>query len=285
MYVAADAGLWKREGLNVELISTKSLAVALPAMTSGEMQFGLLNGPETTSAQVKGAPLVFVAGAMPKYDFGVYAKGTASKLQDLAGKTVAVTKPGSSTEFALRAAMTYYKMESNSIKVLYAGGVPEALAAVIGGGVADAAVLSPPTNVAAEKAGLKQVVYVGDLPIRFLDNGLVASSSFARQHPSSTMAFISGYVAAIALLKHDKKQSEAALAHYADTTDPEALDAGYEAAARLYEQVPLVTEADVRGALAEGGEQAAANGDVSSFYDNSFIEKLESDGFIAGLYK
>jgi len=283
MYVAADAGLWKKEGLNVELIYSKSTATALPALTTGEIEFALTNGPDVTSAMVKGAPLTFVAGGMPKYDFGVYAKGNVASLEDLAGKTVAVTKPGSSTEHALKAALSYYKMKPDAVKILYAGGVPDSLAAVITAGVADAAVLSPPTNVQAEKAGLKQMVYVGDLPIRFLDTGLVANRDFIQQHPNAALAFIRGYLAAIGLLKRDKQQAESALAHYAKIDDRDALDAGYVAAAKLYDPKPLLTPDDVRGALEEGGELAAAQGDVSRFYDNSFVQRLTDSGFISSL--
>ena len=71
--------------------------------------------------------------------------------------------------------------------ILYVGGIPEILAAILAGGV-DAGTISPPISVKARKAGLRQIADVSGTPS--IQSALVTTRAFAARDPVATASFV-----------------------------------------------------------------------------------------------
>jgi hypothetical protein len=74
------------------------------------------------------------------------------------------------------------------VKVLYLGGVREALAA-LERGIVSAAVLSAPTTLLARRLGFKEVVNIATLNLPYVHNGPVTRRVMTRQQSSASNHF------------------------------------------------------------------------------------------------
>src|SRR6478672_537918 len=103
--------------------------------------------------------------------------------------------PGASSDHGLIALLRHNLTSGQDVKVLYLGGVREALAA-LERGIVSAAVLSAPTTLLARRLGFKEVINIATLKLPYIHNGLVTRRSLARQQPDGIKAFLRGYIAA-----------------------------------------------------------------------------------------
>ncbi len=106
------AGIFKKHGLTLEMIYTSGSGETLQPVISGSVDLGLAVGTlGAMAAYSKGAPVRIIgAQATGAADYW-YAKNPAIKtLQDTAGKTIAFSSQGSSTQSVVRAFINEFKL-------------------------------------------------------------------------------------------------------------------------------------------------------------------------------
>jgi len=156
-WVAYEEGLFKKNGLEVELIHIPSTSRAIQAMLAGEMAFSYTDGRTVVQAALKGVDVVMLAGAANRFVFSFMARPDIKKVSDLRGKKIGITRFGSSTHTVTQWIMSQAGIKPDEYQLLQLVDVPSMLAAMLAGQV-DAAALSPPTNFRARKAGLSELV-------------------------------------------------------------------------------------------------------------------------------
>ena len=100
IYVAYEEGLFKKNGLDVELIHIASSSRGIQAILAGELGFSSLDGLNVAQANLKGANLALVAGATNRFVFSLMGKPEIKRTADLRGKKIGITRVGSSTHTA-----------------------------------------------------------------------------------------------------------------------------------------------------------------------------------------
>src|SRR5438094_1596982 len=107
-WYAFDKGIFKDNGLEVDLQSINGGAQTSAALLAGGIQIGQFGGSEALSANAGGADLVIVANLAPVYPYKLYVKKGITSLADLKNKTpkavVGVSNAGGSSDIATRAA-------------------------------------------------------------------------------------------------------------------------------------------------------------------------------------
>ncbi len=129
---AEAAGFFKEAGLEVEPFYTDGGAATLTTVLSGSADIGLSNGLlGVIGAYVKGAPVRVISaqmtGAAELYWYARAESGIKS-LKDAAGKTVAFSSPGSSSNLILLALL---RQSGVSAKTIATGGAPATLTQVM----------------------------------------------------------------------------------------------------------------------------------------------------------
>src|SRR3989337_3304474 len=94
-YVAKQEGLYKKNGLDVELIHIPSSSRGIQAILAGEIAFSSMDGVNAAQATLKGANIVLVAGATNRQVFSLLAKPEFKRISDLRGKKIGITRIGS----------------------------------------------------------------------------------------------------------------------------------------------------------------------------------------------
>jgi len=91
-------------------------------------------------------------------------------------------------------------------------------------------------------------------------------------------------VAGLRMSIEQPDMSKRAIGKYLASKDHEIIDEAYRSFAPLFPRVPYVTDDAIRAALAVTDHPKAASANPKDFYDNRFLQELESSGFVKEVY-
>ncbi len=135
-YVSKQLGLFQKHGINIELISFPGGTVGLQALFAGDIQFATADGVAGLSANLRGANLYFVAGMINTFPFSILSRPEIRTPQELRGKKIVISRYGSSSDTAVRAAVEKYDLKPDKdVIILQGGGQSERFAALKAGAV------------------------------------------------------------------------------------------------------------------------------------------------------
>jgi len=283
IWVMSYAKLDQKYGVNLENIYISGGARLTQSLVAGDLDMASTGGA-VINAVLSGADLVCIAIGVPTYGFSLYARPDVKDVTALRGKVAGVMTKGASSDHGLAALLRHNNLrEGQDVKVLYLGGVREALAA-LDRGIVSASVLSAPTTLVARRLGYKEVVNIASLKLPYVHSGVVTRRSLARQQPERIKAYLRGYIASIKVTNEDPEMSKRALAHFLATNDSAIIDEAYQAFRGIFPKVPYLSEDYFKSVLAVVDHPKAAAADPKEFFDNHFLKELEDSGFVVELY-
>jgi ABC-type nitrate/sulfonate/bicarbonate transport system substrate-binding protein len=174
VFLARDAGLFKKQGLEPELIQ---MAGPLPiaALAAGEIDY--LTGYTTgIIATGQGAPLKGIMVSLRKPPFYLIADPAIQKPSDLTGKRIGVDRIGSLQHLVARLLLKTKGVDAEKVLFTQTGSVSNTVTS-LGQSAVSAAVLSGPHNVIMTQKGFRQIGAADDLPMQFPTSGLVVNEA------------------------------------------------------------------------------------------------------------
>jgi ABC-type nitrate/sulfonate/bicarbonate transport system substrate-binding protein len=180
-FVALERGFYKREGLDAELISVRSAVTAVQALLGNQIHFIFSVGPQMPSVW-EGADIILLAQMIGRPTFSLMVTPDIQKVTDLKGKKIGVSF-GGSTFSGTKAVLELYKMnpEKDVQYVSIPGSQPKI--AAMQQGIIHAALLAPPSDYVALKAGFKRLVNLADLFKDTSFSGLAATGKTIKENP------------------------------------------------------------------------------------------------------
>ena len=172
VFLAQDVGLFKKQGLDVELIQ---MAGPLPvaALVAGEIDY--LTGFTTgLVAAAQGAPLKGIMVTLRKPPFYIVSEPGIQKPEDLAGKRLGVDRIGSLQHLVARLFLKIKGVNPEKVIFTQTGSVSNTVTSLSQGAVS-AALLSGPHNVIMVQKGFRQIGGAEELPMHFPTSGLVVN--------------------------------------------------------------------------------------------------------------
>src|ERR1700761_7343651 len=154
IYVAVHKGFFAAEGLDLELNFGQSGAAVTQQLTGGSLDVALSVGiTDPIRAIEKGAPLALIRIVGNAAPYVLIGKPELKSIADLKGKTISTGADNDITTVYFERMMTANGLKKGDYTTLPAG-VAAARFAALKAGVVDAAVVLPPVNFQAGKAGL-----------------------------------------------------------------------------------------------------------------------------------
>ena len=284
LWVAQEGGYFKREGLDVELLYIGGGSLLIQSMLSGDVPFAYGPSVPVINASLRGADLLLIGNTGNSLVFSIMSRPEIKQPANLKGKKVGVTRLGGSTDWALDAALKQWRLERRDLTVVQTGGMPEGLAGLVAG-VFDAVVLSPPSNFKAAKAGMHELVDVGQLKIIFPNTPLSTSESFIKSNRDTALRFLRGFTLGLHRLRTDKEFSMKVLSKYTKVTDAETLAQLHQTYGVRYsgDRIPYVRAEGVDEILTKIPTKEAREARAGSFFDNSLLKELEQSGWFKSL--
>ncbi len=259
-YIAIRKGFFAAQNLDVDINFAQSGAAVTQQLTAGSIEIALSVGiNDPIHAIDKGAPVAIVRIIGNAAPYVLIGKKGIKTIADLKGKTVSIgsTKDMTTIYFERMAAMSGLKRGDYDV---VSAGVAAARYAALKAGVVDAALVLPPLNFQAEKAGYVSIAfapdYVKDLPF----TGMAVFKPWAAQHGDLVKRMLAVTDASIAWLADPAHRDEAVdLLVKAGRADPEDSAASYDLLRRsgYFEPTSKVSRAKLQNLIAE--ERRAGN--------------------------
>ena len=286
LWVAQDEGLFKKYGLDVELIFLRGGGRTVAALISGSVDFILGSDLGVTTAIVQGASLTRVGVTTNTLGYSIVVQPSIKTVRDLKGKIIGIT-PGRDAAYARVVKLLRDNGMDASKDVTYLSvgdGGPSARVAALSSGVIQATMFTPPSDMISEKAGMK---ILSRLDVANVGGGINTTPAFIQKNRPQALRFLRAYMEGIHYLKANKDESLKIFSKY--VRNPELAIMAY-----LYEEISTRAEKDLR----PQAESVRAMLDLAALdfpqakkltekdnWDLSLIDEIQRSGFLEQLYK
>jgi NitT/TauT family transport system substrate-binding protein len=288
LYVTKKIGAFKRNGLDVDFILFQGGSQALQVLLAGDVK--MISGGGGTAAQrarMKGAGNLLVATYTPTMPFSLYVNNKIQDGKQLKGSKIAISRFGSSSDFAARYILTRLGVEpAKEATLMQIGNQRERFGALLSGAV-DGALIDPPNTLLARQKGFRQLADTSALGLAYPHNNIATTDRFIREEPETVMGFLRAFTEGIAFYKTHKPESIQMIKEFLRVSDTAIAEEAHDYFARITPAKPYPILEGVRTVLDEMAltDPAAKNAKPEQFVDASFISKLDKSGYIDGLYK
>jgi ABC-type nitrate/sulfonate/bicarbonate transport system substrate-binding protein len=282
LWVIPELKLDQQYGVDIKPVYIPGGVRLTQAAVSSSVDVALTGGA-AINAMLSGADLTYIGMVVPTFAFSLYARPEIKSVTDLRGKVLGVITKGASSDHASITLLRQYKMTQQDLKVLYFSRQEDALAA-LRQGIVVAAVHSAPVTLMARRLGFKELVNIGALKFPYPFEGIAVRRSTLQQNHDLLVAFLKSFVAGLKAAIEQPEASKRAIAKNLVTKDQEIVEEAYRSFAPLFPKVPYVTEEAIRAVLSVTDHPKAASADPKEFYNNRFLQDLESSGFVKELY-
>src|SRR5262245_28038882 len=102
VWIPYEAGIFRKHGLDVELLYVGGGGRAAQVVQSGEVPIGVFTGGAVMKADLAGGDRVRIASSMNVMTFAVMARPEIRNVEELKGKKIGISRFGSATDFGLR---------------------------------------------------------------------------------------------------------------------------------------------------------------------------------------
>lgn len=287
-YIAEAKGFYQKYGLDTDLVFISSSTTNVAAVVAGSVKVGNISGGALANAAVGGADLVCVGSFINTLPYDLIVNESIKSAQGLKGKGIGISRVGSSSDVAARVFLKAFGLEPDKdVAILQVGGSPERAAAFRSGRIAG--FTSPPGTVELTQGMPHRIlVSMGDLQNRFPFPYVCVTTtrSFLASNRTTIKRIMMALIDATHFFKTQKEESKRIFAKYSRQSNEGYLEAGYQANAKLFEQVPLATKEGMAIQIKEAlARKPGASLKVEDIVDDSIVTELDKEGFIGRIYK
>jgi NitT/TauT family transport system substrate-binding protein len=276
IYLAADAGLFKAEGLDPKILSFHGGSDLTRAVVAESVQIGLASPTSVLAAISAGQNVKVFFGGFNQAPFSWYAVPAIKTMAQARGKRFGISRFGSATDALTRFALTQAGLDpQKDAKIVQTGGSSAALAAMETGQI-DVGIFSIPSNFTASDRGYNLIARQSDFMPDFPVQSFYAEVKYLDANPRTVKAVLRAFIRAVALAKANKPLAVKVLAVRTGLTE--------QYAARAYDQLVDGWREDGRLATEQGManffKMAIASGDVDrvwakdQYWDNRFMATI-----------
>ena len=278
VWFTKEAGLFKKHGIDTDLILISGGAPNIQALLAGQLQFVNAAGTLPVLASLQGADVVILATSYNLMPFSFVVNENVRSPADLKGKTVSVARLGGINEVAVRLALEALGLSANDMTLLQGGPDAQRIMGLKSGQVA-ATVFAPPALFVATSLGLKVMADPSSLGMKYPASVIVARRSYIAQNKSLTKRFLMAFMEGLSGYKKRRDLAIRVTEKYSNIRQQDQLAKTYEYYARYTLSIPFSDAASVYN----GAPEIRARGrKAEEFFDNTLIQEIIDDGFMAG---
>ena len=288
LWVTYEKGFFNKYGLDAQLVLVEGGSRAAQSLASGDVSFAQMAGAGVIQSNLKGTDVVMIAGILNTMNYQFIVDKNIQQPDQLKGKTLAVSRYGSSSDFATRFALDKYGLvPEKDVRILEIGTQPDRFAALESGRI-QGAMLEVPQSLRAKKMGFRVLANLKMLGLEYQHTALATTRSLIKAQPDLVRKVMKAYVEGIHYYKTHQKESLTVLEKYLRTNNAEALKQIHEdIGLALMPTKPYPTLKGIHAMLQElgGNEPNVKTAGGERFVDLNFVKELDTSGFIDRLYK
>ncbi len=220
--IGNELGLWKKRGLDVEVVTFRGDSDLQQAMVAGSVDFGLGSGVGASGVIAKGVPIKIIYAISNNPGLMVVIAGKDSginSVKDLKGKTIGVPRHNSLPDWIAKRLCKEmgWDIEKGMIRVPL-GGFREQMAAMQTK-QSDGFIWSADGGYEVEEKGMgKIIVSIGEFVKDFLFEQIQAPNRLIEKEPEKVSRFLQGWAESTAYMKANKDKAIELLAKYLEVS-------------------------------------------------------------------
>jgi NitT/TauT family transport system substrate-binding protein len=287
LYAALDYGLFDKYGMKVEFVSIRGSGVSLAALAADEVQFLYCAADATIPGMASGSDAKLIAAPLIGLPWVLLTRKDIKRVEDLKGKSIAVTRPGDLTFRLARAMLKKFNLSESDVNIRTVGGTGQVEPFnAMHAGIAEAALVTPPLDVRGRRNGFNVVYRLNDLGIPAVYSSLHTNAKSLRERPALVQKWTAALAESIHFVEKNPDKGTAAVSKALKLNDAEALQSAYDAYAKLLVNRRLIVpESTVAGVIDVAREQGTnVRRKAAEMIDNRFAEDLDRSGFLKEIW-
>jgi len=281
LWIGQDAGIFRQNGLDVDLQLVSNGTQAMAALLSGQVQFIQTGGSAALSPAIDGANLTLLTTIIPVYSYLLEANPSITTPAELKGRKLGVGAFGDSGDLATRVGLRKIGLDpEKDVSILSIGSTPVRAAALRNGAI-QAAVTSFPENLTLERDGFRRLLDLAALKLPAAGQATIGERGWVGAHKSVTQHYVDSLVQSLAKARQDKTYTVAEMKKWMKSEDEQAMSLTYDYYTQ--EVFPAVPEpkpelfADAIEQLKKTNDKAASF-ELGKLLDASFVYDARARG-------
>jgi NitT/TauT family transport system substrate-binding protein len=281
--MAAEAGYFREQGLDTELMHVDAGAALLAALQNNELDVTAGGGPSILYGYLQGIDTVIIGSVMNTLDANVMVRPEIQTVDDMRGKTIGVSRLKAISDVGARLAFKKAGLEPDvDVFTRGTGGNAETLAAMEAGTV-DGASFGVGMALEAQKRGYREMFNLGRMGIPFLQGAVSSTRRVLRDRPELGERYLRALAQGMSRLRTDREQGIAVLMKYTLSEDRELLNATLDYYRPLYPVDPYPEPAALQTVLDAEEHPTARTTRPEDLIDARFADQLRASGFLTEL--
>jgi ABC-type nitrate/sulfonate/bicarbonate transport system substrate-binding protein len=291
VWIAKELNLFKKYGLETQYIMMSRSPLAVAALIAGEIDVAVIGPGHLVNASLGGADLIGIANLVQKLDYRLNSRPELKKKEDLRGKRLAISGPGATSHLVALLALQHMAMDPNRDKIAFLTipGTEINRRLALESGSVDATTLNGSVGDTYGNKGYPVLFNFKGSGVTMPQTMLVTTRRLAMSKPQVIEAYMKALVEAIAYLLDpaNKENVTRTMASNLRLSNASEADEAYKAVFNAYERVPYPTLDGMKRlhGLLTSVNPKLAEAKVESLIDDSFVQKLESSGFVQSVAK
>jgi NitT/TauT family transport system substrate-binding protein len=277
-WMAKEIGAYEKYGIDADMIYISSGPTTVQALLGGDVIGGIAATNAFIAAVLRGAPLISVLSTANRPYHRFWVQPEITRMEDLKGKTIGVTRFGSVTDNLTRMVLKKYGLE-NAVGVRQMGGTVEVSAAFQKKQIAGAVTSSLRVDASAQP---RLLLKLEDMGFQYSMDVVAHSRDDLKRFPHVVEGMVRAYTEGVAAIHFQKEKAYQAIAKYARLRDQKKIEEIYQDSIMYLEKTPRVEPEALDSILEFIGKKGVP---LETFADNSIIDKMVREGFIDRLYK
>ena len=285
-WVAKDAGIFERNGLDVQPVFFTGGTTAVMALISADTPIAQLAGPAVVNSVMAGSDATLIVGGVTSLNYYLQSRADIKTPEQLKGGSVAISRFGSASDFIARYALTKIGLTpGKDVTIVQIGSTTARVDAVIAGRV-QATVVNPPASIIATKRGMNTLADLPKLGLVYQHTAAATTKKYIREHRDIVRRYVKSQIEAVHRIYTDKEAAIRALARFIGrTVERDVLEKTWEnllnEAVLPRKQYPSIE--GLKTILAS--EPKAKSHNPEDYFDASFVRELDQSGYTDSLYK
>jgi len=285
-WIAKEAGIFQRHGLDVELVYIAAGSRAVQTLVGGSIDIAAIGGPAGVDAKLAGADTVYVAIPVNRVLVFTVAAPQIQRIEEMRGKSIGVTRVGTVTDFFTRIYLRQNGLvPDRDVMIRQMGGLPEIVAGLKAGQI-EGGTFGFPAVLHARAAGFRVLVDYNASGYRYPLSTVIVTQKLLRTQESAVRRFLEAHIEAVHRFKTDPSFAMNVIGKYTQTTDRSMLEETQRVYASAFERVPYPDIEVMKLGLTQVAETnpRVRGVDPKDFVDPRLLREIEASGFVKRLY-
>jgi NitT/TauT family transport system substrate-binding protein len=287
LWVAEEAGLFKKYNLEALLVSVQGSARGAQALLSGDADVAALGGEVVVLSALKGGTMKIFAGMVDVFPSTIFAAKNITRPEQLKGKKIAISTFGSSSDFSVRYALRKVGLNPDKdVTILQVGNQPNRFAALTSGAV-EATIINPPLTLQAKRMGYQALVDLAATGLQYPQAELVSLPGYMKSREDIMRRLVRAYTESLHLIHTQKGPSQRALEKFMKMNNPQVIDDTIESYRNYFPKKPYPSVAAIKFVIDYLSEKQPEIKKVNpdQLIEPRFVRELDESGFIDQLYR